>query len=298
MYRGLLWVAWAVEECSRAFTRLSSRLANVEQRLDRLDAEKEFEEGADFGEELRRTKTAIDERDRDTSRRVDLHEERLRQLDHIPLTVSNLLRTVDQLSVAQRKAMDADRRPEAPKTTDREVRELRRELARTQEAVAALEARVSVESISSLAADVVARQIDRLAAELPSSPADVEGVYKELDVVAEFVAARAASTAESLERIGPLEIAVLELRRDVGRTLAELDTGQGSKDVEVRVQEAEVRLQRLEASGRRAERLLLAIEAALQPQGHAEDATIPARGARRAAGNGRGHGAAQGEPLA
>jgi hypothetical protein len=33
MHAALLWVAWAVEECGRGFTRLSSRLGKVEQRL-------------------------------------------------------------------------------------------------------------------------------------------------------------------------------------------------------------------------------------------------------------------------
>jgi hypothetical protein len=76
----------------------------------------------------------------------------------------------------------------------------------------------------------------------------VEGIYRELDSVAEFVASRAAATAESLERLGPIELTLLELRRESDR----------------RLRDVEARMERLESSGRKVERLISAVHEAVQ----------------------------------
>jgi hypothetical protein len=259
MYRGLLWVAWAVEECSRAFTRITTQLADVERRLTALESKKEtppspvFDVDAlptnDSEEKFAQLEGRIDETVGNQRRRIDALEERLRQLDFVPLKVSNLQRSLDQLA--------STGRPAPPQAPDREVAELRRALDATSRRVAELEARTSEASIGAAVEDAVRAHTEHLPAPVPTGPVDVEGVYRELDAVAEFVASRAATTAESLERIGPLEVAVLELRRDVGRVLAELATGHGMHDFESR-------LRTLERSGRKVDRLYSVLEDLVQ----------------------------------
>ncbi len=273
MYRGLLWVAWAVEEVSRGFTRLSCRIADVERRLDRLDSESDSNGavkhdqpvGHDEGK-LDRLEARIDESQSDAARRIDAVEERLRQLDFLPLKVSNLQRTVDQLESAQKRTVTAS--PAAsvpPASSEREMRELRRELSVTNRRLSALEAQVGKEPVPAVVEAAVRRHAERLASKQePGAAADLQGVYRELDAVAEFVAARAASTDERLERIAPLEVAVLELRRDLRRALAQLAADHGATDAEVRLRDIEKRLGRLELSGRKADRLLSALEDAVK----------------------------------
>jgi chromosome segregation ATPase len=277
MYRGLLWVAWAVEECSRAFTRISARLGDAERRLGSLEAQKATPSSAvfdveaadanhapasDADEKIDRLEARIEEAVGNERRRVDALEERLRQLDFLPLKVSNLHRSVDQLASSQRRATDAERPP--PETPDDEIAELRRELAMTHRRLEQLDARMSEASMAATVAEAVRSHAEGFAAQIPAGAVDVEGVYRELDAVAEFVAARAASTAEGLERIGPLEVAVLELRRDLGRALADLAAGHGVRDADLRLQDVESRLRALECSGRKVERLYSVLEGLVQ----------------------------------
>jgi hypothetical protein len=280
LYRGVLWVAWAVEECSRGFTRLSARLGNLERRVDLLAAQKAPEPAPVFDvdrgsarpepdEEMRaavqRLETTIDESRMDARRRIDGLEERLRQLDFVPLKVSNLQRSVDQISAALRKGAAAEPpEPHRDPAVDVELQELRRQLAATNRRMADLDARLGVEPIPVVVEEEVRRHAERLAAQAPPAAVDVEGVYRELDAVAEFVAARAAATAEGLERIAPLEVAVLELRRDLRRAVGDLAAAQAGHELEPRLQEVETRLRAIEIASRKVDRLYTALEDVVQ----------------------------------
>jgi DNA repair ATPase RecN len=282
LYRGVLWVAWAVEECSRGFTRLSARLGNLERRVDLVAAQKVPEPGPVFDADqadrrpqlddetraaLQRVETTVDEARTEARRRIDGLEERLRQLDFVPLKVSNLQRSVDQLSAALRKgaAAGAAEPPKDP-SVGAELQDLRQQLTAAHQRLAELDARVGTEPVVVVVEEEVRRHADRLATAAPAARVDVEGVYRELDAVAEFVAARAAATAESLERIGPLEAAVLELRRDVRRAVGDRTAAQAGNDVEPRLQEVEARVRELEASSRQVDRLYRALEHAVQAE--------------------------------
>jgi chromosome segregation ATPase len=146
---------------------------------------------------------------------------------------------------------------------DAELQELRHELAATNRRLSELDARLGAHPVAAIVQEEVRRQAERLAAQAPPAAVDVEGVYRELDAVAEFVAARAAVTAEGLERIAPLEVAVLELRRDLRRALGDLAAAQAGRDVEPRLREVEARLHGLEASGRKVDHLYRALEEAV-----------------------------------
>lgn len=167
MYRGLLWVAWAVEECSRAFTRLSSRMGKLESRVDLLESEP--------------SRSAVDPKpwpatpaapppsapsappaialDKHTADRIDALEARLKQLDFFPMKLSNLQRTVGELE----KALHAEAEAVA------------------QEPPQAAPAPAAAEDVNG---------------------ADFEAVYQELDRVAEFVAARVESLEQTMLEVG------------------------------------------------------------------------------------------------
>ena len=279
LYRGVLWVAWAVEECSRGFTRLSARLGSVERRLDLLAAERARDPAPvfdvdrvdarpqpdeDLRADLQQLEATLGEGRLEVRRRIDGLEERLRQLDFVPLKVSNLQRSVDQLSATLRKGAAAESAgPQNSPSMDAELQELRHELAATNRRLSELDARLGAHPVAAIVQEEVRRQAERLAAQAPPAAVDVEGVYRELDAVAEFVAARAAVTAEGLERIAPLEVAVLELRRDLRRALGDLAAAQAGRDVEPRLREVEARLHGLEASGRKVDHLYRALEEAV-----------------------------------
>lgn len=253
------WVKRAVEEVSRAFTRLTSRLGTLEARIEILEVERATAPAAPPpapepapepvpSPDVDRLAARIEQ----TADRVDVLDGRVRQLDFLPLKVSNVSRAVDQLASAHAN-------PAPPPVTPAEVDDLRRELAAAQQRLTDLDTRASMKTISATVQTEVRRQADRLAAEIPAGPVDLEGLYRELDAVAEFVAARAAATAESLERVGPLEIAVLDIRRELGRAVADFATAQDADDVEPRLQAIESRLQKLEVAGKRIDRLYTAL---------------------------------------
>ncbi len=287
IYRGLLWVAWAIEECSRAFTRLSSRLTGVERRLERLEAAETQQPAsppAPSGDDsrLERLEARVAESHSQASGRLDALEERLRQLDFLPLKLTNLQRSVDQLGSAQQRAtaMGIHRAgpvggPAGP--SDRQLHELQRELAAAQRRLAVLEAKtterppaasartpvVDEERLVATVEDVVRRHAERLAAQAPA-PGDLEGVYRELDAVAEFVAARSAAAVEGLERIAPLEAAVLELRRDLVGAVGGTNIACATGCTDGRLDELDDRVRRLELSSRKAGRLFAALATAVQ----------------------------------
>ena len=286
MYRGLLWVARAIEDCSRAFTRVSSRLANLEGRLDRLDEQSQLGANAaqphpvlppiDEGR-LEKLETLIGEQHAYLSARVDALEERLHQLDVVPLKVSNLQKAIEQLESAQRRggAVREDRQ-EPSSLVELQLRELRRELAAAQRKLSSLEGRASEERLSAAVDAAVQRHAERFTGQVALPAGDIEGVYRELDAVAEFVAARSSTTAESLERIAPLEGAVLELRRDLARVLGETGSAAGTAHPHDRLDDLEARLDRLEIAGRKASRLFSALSGAVHVREPADEAHPPA----------------------
>jgi hypothetical protein len=187
MYRGLLWVAFAVDECRRACSRLSSRLGKLESRLDLLENDPRRTVAPEPAPTPATAPVAAPEpHDRG---RMDALETRVRQLEHVPLSLANLQRAVDELGSAEPPE------PEAAAPTP--------------------------------------------AADEDAGGLELEGVYQELDRVAEFVAAR----VESLER------ALLQA--------ATSPAANGHDD-------AEHRLRGLEARMERFERLYTAMQAGLE----------------------------------
>jgi chaperonin cofactor prefoldin len=274
MHQALLWVAWAVEECSRAYTRVSSRVADVERRLADLESAQQVA-GVAAATPPEPVGSSVDAWLEDLTSKLENHraemlsraeglDRRLRELDFVPLKLSNVQRDLDKLRSGQLAASKAAAKAATPPppvvpTPSPDVARLSRQLKETQRRLEALDKRLGGEPLAVVVGEAVRVETERLTGELSNDKADVEGVYRELDSVAEFVAARAASTAESLERIGPLEIAVLELRRDVGRALAEPIAAQGLQEADRRLRDLDARFEALERTGRRVDRLYEAL---------------------------------------
>lgn len=244
--REVLWLTRAVEECGRAFTRLTSRLGPLERRLDLLEAREAPPPPTVTDPE------GVQSRLEQAADRLHELEVRVRQLDFLPLKVSNLHRALDQLS-------SGPAREAPPPATAAEVSELRRELAAARRQLEELDGRLATGALSAAVEAEVRRHADRLAAEIPCGTVDVDGLYRELDAVAEFVAARAAATAESIERIGPLEVAVLELRRELRRAVSDLASSADGVGVDARLLDMDARLRKVESSGKRIDRLYAAL---------------------------------------
>ncbi|MGH9276695.1 MAG: hypothetical protein ACRD12_01085 [Acidimicrobiales bacterium] len=272
--QGLEWVTAAVEECGRAFSRLSTRLGMVEARLDVIESDRRAERPPSPGPDIeKRLERRLRESAAETQGRIDALEERLRQLDALPLKVANLGRAVDQLVSGAATAPPPAPVPPPPAPRPvispavQEIEEVRRQLAVVQQQLSGLEVRIP----SAVEAEV-RRQADRLVPETPGSPVDLDGLYRELDAVAEFVAARAATTAESLERINPHEASVLDLRRELGRAVADLAAWQEKSDLDERLHGLESRLQKIESASKRIDRLYSALLEIAQGNPEAERA--------------------------
>ena len=271
VHRALLWVARGVEECGRAFTRLTSRVRRLEGRLDAVEAEaaatsvrapsgrgpSAAEPGGGWEEALARVNTRMDEAERVVGR-VDGVENRLRQLDFLPLKLSNLQRTVDQLAPSRRIPTVA---ADPTETLGADVAQLGLELAALQARLATVEEQIGDETVPAMVEGAIRQGMDRLAEELPSAAVDVQGLYRELDSIAEFIAARAAATAESLERVGALELAVLEMRRDLSRIAADVAAVQRPAPTIWRLGDIESRVQHIESWGGRIDKLFFALQA-------------------------------------
>lgn len=155
------------------------------------------------------------------------------------------------------------------------VDELRQAATAADHRALAFEARLAqVETLPSVMEHVATNQFHRLAAELPSAPVDIEGVYKELDSVAEVVAARDAAVARGLDQIGSLDATVSQLHGDFVRIVEALAASQAAEEeVQERLRALDRRLEVLESPEHQVERLYSALDAV---RGGAPEAPPPA----------------------
>lgn len=138
------------------------------------------------------------------------------------------------------------------------VGELRGQVAAVDGRLSALESRISsLEALPTVVEDLVTSHVDRLGAQLAGLPNDVEGVYRELDAVAEVMATRTASISQSLDRLGPLESAVLEVRHELGRAVESVQSARSdhSRTQDQRIEDLQRRIDFLESPGVDLERL-------------------------------------------
>jgi uncharacterized coiled-coil protein SlyX len=109
--------------------------------------------------------------------------------------------------------------------------------------------------------DVAARQFQRMVPEMLTVPADLDGVYRELERIAERMAERDEVVATLLGRVTAAEEAVAGLRQDLDRVIGGLAAAREA-DAEAGAWRTamERRLAALEAPGSEIHRLYLALD--------------------------------------
>ncbi|MGH9227088.1 MAG: hypothetical protein ACRD2W_25675 [Acidimicrobiales bacterium] len=179
IYEGLQWALRALDKCGRAFTRLAGRTTKVECRLGAIES----------------TVAARTERPDDSP------------LATSPDVVHGLAAFDERL---RKLEAGAGRTPTAvvPLRVDAQLSILRKDLAATQLRLARLEEverRHSAEPTPPPAATPAPMDSTpptvALAARVGSLEADIQGLYRELDTVAELVADRFATLGERIEGI-------------------------------------------------------------------------------------------------
>jgi hypothetical protein len=170
IYEGLLWAVRALEECGRAFTRLSGRLGKVEARLASLEADERPSPGASPDPD-----TALEPRITELESRLTALCERLASLETDPRPVQAL-------------------RPADP-----QLAALRKELIAAQVRIARLEGADDRATRRHQRDEEAARALHMLSQRMGSLERDVVGVYRELDKVAERVADRLAAFGSPLD---------------------------------------------------------------------------------------------------
>jgi uncharacterized protein YoxC len=150
--------------------------------------------------------------------------------------------------------------------------EVRSRLVATEQRLTSLERRITaLEALPSVVEDLVACHVDRLKSEVAGLPADMEGIYRELDAVAEVMATRTAGISQSLDRLQPLESAVLELRQEfrLAADAAREAHRSASRSHEEQIERLETRLDTLERPGSDLERLHQALGRVISAAGRA-----------------------------
>lgn len=277
-------------ELGRVFSRLLVRMANVERRLDgfeeRVHAVTEPDESAARTEDPGKAALEADREydrqmlswlaDRVEALTAEIGEQRrqaevgadavgraVNRTETVSVEVDGLRAQVDHLVASQEQPDPPEVCPDHQRLAPT-VADMEREAAVAADRALAVEARVAqLETLPSMMDEVATRQFQRLAAELPSAPVDIEAVYKELDSVAEVLAARDAAVARGLEQVESLGAAVSGLRDDVVR-LADALAASRAADEESRdrIRTLEHRLDVMDSPEHDVERLYTALDRA------------------------------------
>lgn len=224
------------------FGRLLVRIGNVERRLDGFDERLQAAPAAEAQEAEREYDRQMLTwlADRVEALTADMAEQR-RQGDALRQALDNAVNRAQTLSG--------------------EMAGLQAQLG---ERALALEVRMAeLESLPSAMEGVATDQFHRLVAELPSAPVDIEAVYKELDSVAEVLAARDAAVHHGLQQVGSLEATVSGLCDDFVRLVDELAASRAAEEeAQERLRSLEQRLGVLESPEHQVNRLYSALDRA------------------------------------
>lgn len=241
-------------EFGRMFGRLLVRMGNVERRLDGLDERLQATPAGGAGPAPGRDPAAeAQEAEREYDRQM------LTWLaDRVEALTADM---ADQRRQGDGLRQALDDAVSRAQTVSGEIAGLHAQLG---ERALALEARMAqLESLPSAMESVATDQFHRLAAELPSAPVDIEAVYKELDSVAEVLAARDAAVSQGLKQVGSLEATVSGLCDDFLRLVDELAASRAAEEeAQERLRALEQRLAVLESPEHQVDRLYSALDRA------------------------------------
>ncbi len=321
VYRGVLWAARAAQELGRVLTMLTERVEALEQRLSAVETAEDsrpstgagnfWGEAIDPGEvaalreavttateqvgqQVSRLATEVSGTQHRGDERFAATEARLAEVESLSADVGALEYKLNELGRAQVVFQDALTSHPGLRSAQRSVEQLRGELTTVRRVLSGLDAKVQeLQSLPTVMEEVAARQFERLVSEMLSLPVDIEGLYREMDSIAERVTAREDTAALTAERVGFVAEAVVAMRQDLDRVIGSL--------AEIREAQAEARAWRdglerrlaaLESPGAEVERLYQALArvvggsagsaaTAHQPaNGRAEGAVPPAESQR------------------
>jgi predicted nucleic acid-binding Zn-ribbon protein len=212
-------------------------------------------------------------------------EARLAEVEALSADVGALEHKLNEVGRAQVVFQDA-LTSHPLRSAPRSLEQLRGELSTVRSMLADLDAKVQeLQALPTVMEEVAARQFERLVSEMLSLPVDIEGLYREMDSIAERVTAREDTAALTAERVGFVAEAVVAMRQELDRVVGSL--------AEIRDAQAEDRAWRdglerrmaaLESPGAELQRLYQALASVVGGPG--------GRGAAAQAANGRAPGAA------
>ena len=288
VYRGLLWAARAAQELGRVLTALTERVEALEQRLDALPALQEsqpatgddgFWGGAidpggvtalrnavtdaaeQAAQQVNRLAAEVSGTQQREEERFALTDARLAAVESLSTDVGALEQKLNDLGRAQIVFQDALMSHPGLRSAQRSVEQLRGELGAVLNVLGGLDAKVQeLQSLPAVMEEVATRQFERLVSEMLSLPVDIEGLYREMDSIAERVAAREDTAASVAERVGFVAEAVVAMRQDVECVMESVTE---IRDAQAEAQAwrdgVERRLAALESPGAEVERLYQAL---------------------------------------
>ncbi|HWC10614.1 MAG TPA: hypothetical protein VG455_05265 [Acidimicrobiales bacterium] len=254
VYRGVLWAARAAQECGRVLTVLTDRVEALEERLAALEAaERSWSPGPGVApvwevtadteevaalrqevttatEQLSRLAAEMSGAQQRGDERFTATESRLVEIGALSMDVRALEQRLNELGRAQVVFQEALTSHPGVRSAQRSVERLRGELAAVRNLVGEIDARLDgLRSLPAAVEQATARQVEELASEMRSLPADVQGLYRELDAIAERVTAREDSAGVAVEKARFVAEAVVAMREElegIGEALARIHEAQ------------------------------------------------------------------------
>ena len=188
-------------------------------------------------------------------------EARLAGVESLSAAMGALEHKLNELGRAQVVFQDALTSHPGLRSAQRSVEQLRRELTAVRSVLGALDARVQeLQTLPAAMEEVAAQQFERLVSEMLSLPVDLEGLYREMDRIAERVTAREDTAALTAERVRFVAEAVMTMRQDLDLVVGSVaEIRQAQAETQAWRDGLERRLAALESPGTQVERLYRAL---------------------------------------
>ncbi|HEV3400659.1 MAG TPA: hypothetical protein VG078_02470, partial [Acidimicrobiales bacterium] len=295
VHKRIMSVARATERCARVLSGLAERVDVLDEKLSSQGPVAPAEPAAApdrtelslMGDQIGRLAVEVAQTHERVTERFASMEALRSELDELTADVGGVQERLDEVTRLQRAQHAGMSSSPVVQAMQRALGELSGELATVGSRLVGLDARLDeLQSLPVRMEDVAARQFHRMVPEMLTVPGDLDGVYRELERIAERMAEREKVVATLLGRVTAAEEAVTGLRQDLDRVIGGLVAArEADADAGAWRTAMERRLAALEAPGSEIERLYLALDRMV-----AERATTtePGPGRDEEAGNGAG----------
>ncbi|HEX2275423.1 MAG TPA: hypothetical protein VHG90_16290 [Acidimicrobiales bacterium] len=267
VHKRIMSVARATERCARVLSGLAERVDALDVKVAAqgpvaAEPAPDRPELALMSDQIGRLAAEVAQTHARLNERFTATDAVQAELAALASDVGGVQERLDEVVRMQRVQQTGMSSSPVVQSMQRSLTELRGELATVGSRLVGLDARLDeLQSLPARMEDVAARQFQRLVPEMLTVPGDLEGVYRELERIAERMAAREEAVAQVLARVAAVEEAVTGLRLDVDRVIGGLaavrEAEAHTRDWRVAM---EHRLAALEAPGSEIERLYLALD--------------------------------------